>query len=282
MASLSATAGSPDGASAGGSLPSSASSHSASAAIPRPWAAETGRVAANPSRRNSSDKRSCLGSSILLTTSATGKPARRRSEARAWSTGWSPCWPSTVKSTRSAVPRATSASACTCSANPSSSAAPIPPVSTSSHGRAVARQGATRRSRVTPGWSWTMAMRRPARRLKRADLPTFGRPTIAMVGCGECIRRSATLHPIRRNVPQSTAARTDGPRASPPPVPSCQIKINKTISPHPSPLTLRGSRPAASVPHCLGRGGSEAPSYCNLFPRPACGERARVRGRLSQ
>src|ERR1051325_6881601 len=37
------------------------------------------------------------------------------------------------------------------------------------------------RSRVTPGWSWTMAWRFPTRRLKRVDLPTLGRPTMATV-----------------------------------------------------------------------------------------------------
>ena len=29
-------------------------------------------------------------------------------------------------------------------------------------------------------------------------------------------------------------------------------------SPHPNPLTLRGSRPAASKPHFMGRGGNKA------------------------
>src|SRR6266850_7278463 len=38
------------------------------------------------------------------------------------------------------------------------------------------------RSRVVPGRSSTMAMRSPTRRLKRVDLPTFGRPTIATSG----------------------------------------------------------------------------------------------------
>src|SRR5215210_5878985 len=38
------------------------------------------------------------------------------------------------------------------------------------------------RSRVIPGRSWTMACRRPSRRLKRVDLPTLGRPTMATVG----------------------------------------------------------------------------------------------------
>src|SRR3990172_4198291 len=41
---------------------------------------------------------------------------------------------------------------------------------------------ATIRSRVVPGTSWTTARRSPARRLKRVDLPTFGRPTRATIG----------------------------------------------------------------------------------------------------
>ena len=38
------------------------------------------------------------------------------------------------------------------------------------------------RSRVIPGSSVTMERRRPIKRLKSVDLPTFGRPTIAMSG----------------------------------------------------------------------------------------------------
>src|SRR6185312_5817886 len=37
------------------------------------------------------------------------------------------------------------------------------------------------RSRVTPGVSWTIASLLPASRLKSVDLPTLGRPTMAMV-----------------------------------------------------------------------------------------------------
>lgn len=58
----------------------------------------------------------------------------------------------------------------------------MPPVSMIVQGVGVAVQGAEIRSRVTPGWSWTMAIFRPARRLKSADFPTLGRPTIATVG----------------------------------------------------------------------------------------------------
>src|SRR4030095_8447488 len=38
------------------------------------------------------------------------------------------------------------------------------------------------RSRVIPGRSWTIACRRPSRRLNSVDLPTLGRPTMAAVG----------------------------------------------------------------------------------------------------
>src|SRR3982751_6400695 len=42
--------------------------------------------------------------------------------------------------------------------------------------------GVARRSRVTPAVGSTMAMRRPARRLRREDLPTLGRPMMATMG----------------------------------------------------------------------------------------------------
>ena len=45
----------------------------------------------------------------------------------------------------------------------------------------------SRRSRVRPGRSETSAVDRPVRRLNRVDLPTFGRPTIAIVGAGNLI-----------------------------------------------------------------------------------------------
>jgi len=57
----------------------------------------------------------------------------------------------------------------------------MPPVSMIWQGKGSRGQGAARRSRVTPGWSWTMAMRRLTRELNRADLPTLGLPTIAIV-----------------------------------------------------------------------------------------------------
>ena len=38
------------------------------------------------------------------------------------------------------------------------------------------------RSRVTPGWSSTMATRLPTVRLTKVDFPTLGRPTTATTG----------------------------------------------------------------------------------------------------
>ena len=37
---------------------------------------------------------------------------------------------------------------------------------------------------MVPGTSWVTARRSPIRRLKRVDLPTFGRPTMATIGLG--------------------------------------------------------------------------------------------------
>src|SRR3954471_22405945 len=57
---------------------------------------------------------------------------------------------------------------------------PMPPVSTRVKGLPCHSPSAVTRSRVTPGWSCTIAMRLPTMRLNRADLPTLGRPTIAI------------------------------------------------------------------------------------------------------
>src|SRR5262249_5467441 len=57
-----------------------------------------------------------------------------------------------------------------------------PPVSTHRNVRPACVARATRRSRVTPGASSTIARRAPTMRLNSADLPTFGRPTIATTG----------------------------------------------------------------------------------------------------
>src|ERR1035438_47660 len=57
---------------------------------------------------------------------------------------------------------------------------PMPPVSTSVKDFPPHSASAVTPSRVTPGWSWTIAMRLPTMRLNSADLPAFGRPTMAI------------------------------------------------------------------------------------------------------
>ena len=57
-----------------------------------------------------------------------------------------------------------------------------PPVSTSVKRRSIHSALYVTRSRVTPGVSSTTASRRPRMRFTSADLPTFGRPTIATTG----------------------------------------------------------------------------------------------------
>jgi hypothetical protein len=56
----------------------------------------------------------------------------------------------------------------------------MPPVSTRVNFRPAHSASALTRSRVTPGWSWTMAIRFPTIRLNKALFPTFGRPTMAI------------------------------------------------------------------------------------------------------
>src|SRR5260370_195895 len=59
---------------------------------------------------------------------------------------------------------------------------PAGPPSPSAAVRASKRPCASRRSAGPPGPPPTVARRRPTSRLKSGDLPTFGRPTIAMTG----------------------------------------------------------------------------------------------------
>ena len=58
----------------------------------------------------------------------------------------------------------------------------MPPVSIRVNFHFCHSQSAYTRSRVTPGVSSTMATRRPTIWLKKVDLPTFGRPTMATRG----------------------------------------------------------------------------------------------------
>src|SRR5579862_8397703 len=53
------------------------------------------------------------------------------------------------------------------------------------------------RSRVMPGSSPTMERREPVSRLKRVDLPTFGRPTMAKTGASPFAAFDIVLRVVR-------------------------------------------------------------------------------------
>ena len=109
----------------------------------------------------------------------TGSFERRRIRATSSSQSVSPVVTSTRKSTRSA----SSVAIITCfrisSSKISSDLTTHPPVSTTENSRPFHSHFPYCRSRVVPASSLTMAFLDLVRRLKRVDLPTLGRPTIA-------------------------------------------------------------------------------------------------------
>ena len=109
---------------------SCALSLAASSAKPRPWAAEVKTKSAKPSSANSPRLSSCLSVSALLRTSRTGTSLLWRRAAMLLSMGVRWSRQSQTNMMRSAAFRAMSASRATCSAKPSSSVEPMPPVST--------------------------------------------------------------------------------------------------------------------------------------------------------
>ena len=149
---------------------------------PRPCSAETRCPGPNPSLANSFVLPPAYPGSILLITNVTFCPARRNRLATSVSSTCSPSLPSTTKRTRWADAIAKSASRSTASCKPVPSSSPSPPVSIKTKGFPSQSASATKRSRVTPGRSKTNAIFLRQIRLKRALLPTLGRPTIATVG----------------------------------------------------------------------------------------------------
>ena len=150
---------------------------------PRSCSALTGNMCSKPSSENSSTPLSCPTVSTLLMINKTGLPASRSIPATSRSIGTMPsCTLTTNKITSTS-----SSATCTCvtiscakSSPPCSPfSRPMPPVSTSMNGRPCHSTSALSRSRVTPGRSCTIAIRLRAIRLKRADFPTLGRPTMA-------------------------------------------------------------------------------------------------------
>ena len=68
------------------------------------------------------------------------------------------------------------------------------------------------RSRVMPGSSPTMERREPVRRLKSVDLPTLGRPTMAMSGRLELSVACCSLFVARRSESVGICAARDSAR----------------------------------------------------------------------
>ena len=143
---------------------------------PRPCCAETAWTSPMPDATGGSGRRPPgRQSSLLLATSMIGRPVRRRRSA----TSRSPAVGRRLRRRRrrairsaSSIPR--TAWAATWRPTSLGSASSMPPVSMSWKARPFHSAPAWRRSRVTPATASTTASRRPARRLKSVDLPTFG------------------------------------------------------------------------------------------------------------
>src|SRR5918993_303893 len=175
--------------------------------VPRPCRALTGYGSPRPRVSRSHTAGSWAVSSTLFATSRTGLPDRRATSATWASSSVTPTMASTTSRTTSASASAFSDCLLTLA---SRSVPPTvhPPVSTRRKDRPSQSASTSLRSRVTPGFSSTMAARRPTTRLRRVDLPTLGRPTMATTGrlIGSPPRRRA-LRQARRRAPRQARRR---------------------------------------------------------------------------
>ena len=152
-------ASSTSGGRSGASSRSRSTTSSRRSPVPCPWRLEIANGSPRPSRWNTWITSSRAGSSTLFATSSTGLRERRSRSAISSSPGVMPCLASTRKSTRSAsstAARACSAIRCVIA---DSSATSIPPVSTRTKRERPHSHTSSFRSRVTPGVSWTTAVR---------------------------------------------------------------------------------------------------------------------------
>ena len=144
----------------------------------------TGKIFSKPSSANSSASFSARLVSTLLAATRIVFPLRRKRSATSRSSGTMPSCTLTTRMIELAASMASSTCSIVALMMTSSDFSrrnrPMPPVSTSVNGRPFHSASAVTRSRVTPGWSCTMAIRLPTMRLNSADLPTFGRPTMAI------------------------------------------------------------------------------------------------------
>ena len=119
--------------------------------------------------------------SHLLQTSITGFLVCLNISAISLSEGVTPAFTSVINTITSAISIASSACLLICFNIISSDSGSIPPVSIILNFVFLHSQSAYILSLVTPGVSFIIAIFSPASTLKRVDLPTFGRPTIATV-----------------------------------------------------------------------------------------------------
>ena len=159
----------------------SASTASISSSRPRECAAAMARGSPSPSAWNSATATSSSRPSDLLTATVAGLPLLRMTPATKRSVGVSPSRPSTTSTTWSASSIALRVCAAIGCSMPRGDSI-RPPVSTTMKRRPAARPKPYLRSRVTPGTSATSASRVAVSTLKTVDLPTLGRPTMAMTG----------------------------------------------------------------------------------------------------
>ena len=167
---------------------------SSRSATPRPWMADTGMGSPRPNRPKAAASLAIVSLSALLAATTTCSPTGRSRSATAASSVEMVPWASTTNTIRSAAAMASSAWARMSSTNSASALHCHPPVSITPNARPAHSASNSRRSRVTPGFSWTTAALQPTIRLTRVDLPTLGRPTTAMRG----LELSTTDgHPLR-------------------------------------------------------------------------------------
>ena len=179
---------------------------------PCPWSAEIGIGSPSPRRWNSSASRSRRGSSSLFASTSTGRRDTRRISASSSSPGVMPAVASTTRRTRSASSTACRACAAICGPNGPVSARSTPPVSMRRNVVPDHSHSSSLRSRVTPGVSWTTAVRVDVSRLINVDLPTFGKPTIATVPAISTSSAISIMTAASRRAAGRARAR---PRASP-------------------------------------------------------------------
>ena len=188
---------------------------SRTSATPRPCRAETGCGSPRPSDQRAAASASPLSSSTLLARSRTGFLLALSIFTTRSSVAVGPTVESTTNSTASASSTAISACIATDLSIPLASGSQ-PPVSTRVYLRPFHSALYETRSRVTPGLSSTTASRLPMILFTRADLPTFGLPTIASTGSAGSNTGwpSAVLSSSRTRMSSSSRSYSDSPTRS--------------------------------------------------------------------